>query len=137
MPIPFIFHLCGLVPGVLLWDLGFERCKAQSQAPHCTFAVSERINSALCVMSLHFTTQLLPGKNGCSFREPHPPHRLRAGRRQARLGSEGLCEGGDLPLGEPHGRGESRVMHSLDRDTLSRPGTTRFATYGSVYGPCQ
>lgn len=45
-----------LCPGVLLWDLGFEPWKAQSQTPCCVFAGSESTsNSAVCVMSFYFT----------------------------------------------------------------------------------
>lgn len=67
----------GLCPGVLLWDLGFEQWKTQSQTLCCIFAVSEGTSkSAVCMMSFYFTTQLLPNKNGCSFGELSLPHRL-------------------------------------------------------------
>lgn len=106
--------------------MGFEQCQTQSRALRCLFAVSARDESPQ-----HSFFQV----KTCSFREPNPPHGLREDNPPPSW--EGLCGGGDLPLGEPHGKGESRVTHSPDRDTLSRPETTRFATYGSVYGPCR
>lgn len=67
-----------------------------------------------------FHMQLLPSKDGCSLRELDLPHGCGGGRGQPPPSSPTLCEGGDLPLGEPHGVRESWVAAAGHGRSVSR-----------------
>lgn len=119
-------------PGLLGWDLGFEQQKTQSDSVLCVLAVSESASeSATCVMSFCFTTQLLPNKNGCSFGEPNLPHRPRGGGAEQHPAREDPVKGVICPWDSP--AEEGRAGEGAARTRTLRPGLA--LSCGSRAGP--
>lgn len=86
----------------------------------CVRWLGEHIKQCCVCDEFLFHMQLLPSKDGCSLREPDLPHGREGGRGQPPPSLSALCEGGDLPLGEPHGVRESWVTAAGHGRSLSQ-----------------